>query len=70
MIKLIKERNKKYIIDEKRDLIIYNKTKILEKKKLNKKDMETLRLIKTQLEGDWRKYLIIYLNKLQAKYQK
>ena len=70
MIKLIKERNKKYIIDEKRDLIIYNKTKILEKKKLNKKDMDTLRLIKTQLEGDWRKYLIIYLNKLQAKYQK
>ena len=66
-IKIIKEGNKKYIIDEKRDLIIYKKIKKLEKKKLNMQEKEKLKLIKTQLEGDWRKYLIQELNKLEKK---
>lgn len=65
MKKIIKEGNKRYIIDEKRDMIIYQKIKKLEKKKLSKEKKEMLKLIKTQLEGDWRKYLIQELNKLE-----
>lgn len=66
-IKIIKEGNKKYIIDEKRDLEIYKKIKKLEKKKLNKQNKGILKLIKTQLEEDWRKYLIQELNKLERE---
>lgn len=65
--KIIKEGNKKYVIDEKMDLVIFNKIKELEKLKLNKKDREMVRLIKTQLEKDWRKYLVQYLNEIRNK---
>ena len=60
---------KKYLLPEKRDLVILRKVKLLEKKKLKKKDQEILRLIKTQLEKNWRKPLIIYLNRLMEKYK-
>ncbi len=69
-MKAIKEGSKRYIIDEKRDLMIYKKVKQLEKIKLNKPNKELLNLIKTQLENNWRKYLINYLNKLLKKYCK
>jgi len=55
---------KKYLLLEKRDLIILKKIKLLEQKKLGKRDRDVLKLIKTQLEKDWRKPLINYLNKL------
>jgi len=55
---------KKYLLLEKRDSIILKKIKLLEQKKLGKRDREVLKLIKTQLEKDWRKPLINYLNKL------
>lgn len=58
---------KKYVLKEKEDLIILNKIKWLEEKKLSFKDKEVLKLIKTQLEKSWRKPLIIYLNKLIKK---
>jgi len=68
-MKIIKEGTKKYIIDEKRDLIIYKKIKLLEKKKINEQDKKLVKLMKTQLEGDWRKYLLVELNKLSKKYK-
>ncbi|MFH1365171.1 MAG: hypothetical protein ABIH28_01135 [archaeon] len=67
---IIKKGNKEYLIGEKRDLIIFNKIKELEKKGLNNQDKEVIKLIKTQLEKDWRKYLINYLKRLSTKYKK
>ena len=66
---VIKDGKKNYIIDEKRDLAILKKSNILLNKKLNSSDKIIVKLIKTQLESNWRKYLIIYLNKLYKKYK-
>lgn len=60
---------KRYEFDEERDWIIFDKVKLLEKMKLNKEDKQTLKLIKSQLENNWRKYLIMHLNKLIKKYK-
>jgi hypothetical protein len=40
------------------------------KTKLSKSDKDWVLLIKTQLETDWRKHLLIKLNKLVRKYDK
>jgi len=69
MPEIIDEGEKKYIIDEPRDREIFEKVKKLEQLKLNKNDKETIKLIKTQIEGDWRKYLLEALNKLLIKYK-
>jgi hypothetical protein len=66
-MKIIKSGDKKYIIDNKKDLEIWNKIKKLEKKKLIMQELETIKLIKTQLQEDWRTPLIKYLNKLSKK---
>ena len=60
---------KKYILKTKRDVTILNSCKRLEKLRLSKADRDLVALIKTQLERDWRKYLIIKLEKLSKKYQ-
>jgi len=60
---------KKYVLKDKKDLVILGKVKLLEMKKLENKDKEILKLIKNQLEKDWRKPLIVYLNKLIKKYK-
>lgn len=60
---------KNYILNDKYDLVILSKIKKLEKKKLNKQDKITLKLIRTQLKKDWRSPLIKYLNKLLKKYK-
>ena len=65
-----KYERKKYVLSDKKDLIILQKIKFLEKKKLCKEDKETLKLIRTQLEKNWRTPLIKYLNKLSKKYRK
>ncbi len=67
--KIITEGRKKYIINERRDLDIYNKVKKLEKKKLTKEDKHLVNLIKAQLESYWRKYLLLSLSKLLKKYK-
>jgi len=54
----------------KKDFIILSKIKELEKKKLNSKEKEAVRLMRTQLKEDWRSPLISYLNKLLSKYKK
>jgi hypothetical protein len=64
-----KAEKKKYPLPEKKDFEILGKCKILEKKRLLKKDKDLVKFIKTQLLDDWRKPLIIELNKLIKKYK-
>lgn len=52
------------------DYEILKKVKQLEELKLTKEDKMLIWLIKTQLEFDWRKYLIQILNQLIKKYSK
>ena len=59
---------KKYVLNTKRDITILNSCKKLEKLKLSKADRDLVTLIKTQLERDWRKYLLNALEKLLRKY--
>jgi len=63
-MKTIMEKSKKYIIDEKRDEEILMKVRKLEKVKLSKANKDSIKLIKTQLEKDWRKYLLQKLNSM------
>jgi len=58
---------RKYVLNDKNDLIILSKIKELEKRKLTEKDKEIIKIIRTQLEKEWRKPLINYLNKLLRK---
>lgn len=59
----------KYILKEARDYQILKKIYQLEKYKLSIVDVKTLKLIKTQLENNWRKPLIKYLDGLIRKYK-
>ncbi len=59
----------KYVLKTKRDLEILNLCNKLLKFNLSKKDKDLVFLIKTQLEKDWRKHLIINLKKLLKKYK-
>ncbi|MBI4453596.1 hypothetical protein HY636_03040 [Candidatus Woesearchaeota archaeon] len=52
------------------DYEILKKVKVLEKLKLTKEDKTLMQLIKTQLEFEWRKYLIKTLDTILKKYQK
>ena len=78
-LKLYKERQqkltksteqKKYVISINEDYEILKKVKQLEKNKLTKQDKFLVWLIKTQLEFDWREYLVQTLNKILNKYKK
>ena len=60
----------KYVLKQKRDLEILRLCNKLLKTKLSKSDKDWALLIKTQLETDWRKHLLIKLNKLVQKYYK
>ena len=59
---------RKYVMSTNEDYEILKKIKLLEKLKLTKEDKVLVRLMKTQLEFDWRKYIIQTLNKLLKKY--
>ena len=59
---------KKYVLPQDRDYLILGLCKKLEKIKLSKEDRAQVIFIKTQLENDWRKYLIQKLNRLIKKY--
>jgi len=60
----------KYVLKTKRDSKILNLCNKLLKNRLSKSDKDLVLLIKTQLETDWRKYLLIRLDKLLHKYKK
>ncbi len=64
---IIKEKGKKYIIDNPIDLKIFRLIKKLELKDLSKEDKKQVGVIKTQLEKNWGKYLLIELNKIAKK---
>ena len=70
MINITKLEKKQYVLKDKKNLMILVKIKELEKNKLNKKDKEIVKLIRTQLKKDWQSPLIRYLNKLLKKYKK
>jgi len=61
---------KKYVLSTNSDFEILAKCKQLEKLKLTKQDRILVKLIKTQLEEDWRKPLQKTLNRLLKKYLK
>ena len=60
----------KYVLKTKRDLEILDLCNKLLKNRLSKSDKDLVLLVKTQLETDWRKYLLIRLDKLLHKYKK
>ncbi|MBS3086113.1 hypothetical protein J4422_00225 [Candidatus Pacearchaeota archaeon] len=69
-MKITDYEKKNYILKDKSDLVILSKVKKLENHKLNKKDKEIVKLIKTQLKKNWRLPLIKYLNRLIIQYKK
>ncbi len=69
-LKLTKYEKKNYILANKKSQTILTKVKELEKYKLNAKDKEIIKLIRTQLKRDWETPLITYLDKLLRKYKK
>ena len=60
----------RYILKTKGDLEILKLCNKLLKGRLSKSDRSLVLMIKTQLESDWRKYLLIKLSKLVKKYDK
>ncbi len=60
-MKITRSEKRNYVLKDKKDLIILSKIKELEKKKLDKRDKEILKLIRTQLKSEWRNPLINYL---------
>lgn len=63
------EELKRYVLSEDLDYKILGLIKELETKNLSKEDNKLIKLIKTQLEHDWRKPLIDKLQELRKKYQ-
>lgn len=68
--KISPSEKKKYVLSSDSDFEILEKCKQLEKLRLNKSDKSLIKLIKTQLEENWRTPLINYLDKLLIKYKK
>lgn len=60
---------RKYVLATDDDYIILGNCKTLEKLKLSEKDKELVKLIKSQLEDEWRKSLIKKLDKVLRKYE-
>jgi len=59
---------KKYVLSTDQDYEILGKIYQLEKKKLTAKDKELVKMIRTQLEHDWRRTIVKFLNQLLKKY--
>ncbi len=66
-MKLTQLEKQKYLLKTKRDYEILQKIKQAERLNLTKEEKETIKLIRTQLEQNWRKYLIIKLDKILKK---
>ncbi|MBI5003114.1 hypothetical protein HZC31_07040 [Candidatus Woesearchaeota archaeon] len=58
---------KKYVLATQKDIEILEKCKELEKRKLTKEEEKLVKLIKTQLEEDWRTPLRKAVDKLLKK---
>lgn len=68
-VKVSPTEKKKYVLSTNTDFEILKRCKQLEKSKLKKDDRFLIKLIKSQLENDWRKYLLKNLDKLMRKYK-
>ena len=68
MLKITQQDRKRYVLQEERDYKILEIIYILEGCKLSREDKKMLKLIRTQLEDDWRKPLLIFLEKFCKKY--
>ncbi len=66
--KLNTKEKKKYVLSLNEDYGILRMIKVLEREKLTKEDKEIISLLRTQLEHDWRKPLLTYLDKMIKKY--
>ena len=62
------QEKKRYVLSTHNDLKILATCKLLEKLRLAKHDKELVKLIKTQLQQNWRKPLLQQLDKLMKKY--
>lgn len=60
---------KKYLIDNPVDLKVFNLIKELESEKLKPEDKKQVKFIKTQLDKEWQKYLLVELNKMKKLYK-
>ena len=69
-ISLTKREKKKYVMSIDKDYEIIYKVKQLEKLELNKEEKFLIKFIRTQLEYDWRKWLIKELDKILLKHKK
>jgi hypothetical protein len=68
-ISLTKIEKKKYVMSIDEDYEILSKVKQLEKLNLTKEEKFLIKFIRTQLEHDWRKWLIKELDKILLKYK-
>jgi hypothetical protein len=67
--KISTEERKRYVMSTDLDFEILSKCKKLEKKNLTGEDRRLMKIIKAQLEDDWRKSLLGTLNRLLKKYK-
>ncbi|NQV08366.1 hypothetical protein HQ529_00775 [Candidatus Woesearchaeota archaeon] len=67
--RITSQEKKKYVMATDSDFEILGKCKQLEKLRLTKEDRSLVKLLKTQLEDDWRTPLIKFINKLMKKYK-
>ena len=68
-ISLTKTEEKKYVMSIDEDYEILSKVKQLEKLNLSREERFLVKFIRTQLEHDWRKWLIIELDKVLLKHK-
>lgn len=68
--KVTNKEKKIYVLSTDKDYGILAKCKELEKLKISKEDRLLIKIIKSQLEDDWRGHLLKKLNKLLQKYKK
>lgn len=64
-----KEEEKIYVLSTDNDYDILGKCKILENKSLSTCDLDMVKLIKSQLQDDWRKPLTEKINVIFKKYR-
>lgn len=69
-LKISESDRKKYVLKESKDEEILLKCKKLETMELEKQDKSLVKLIKTQLEDDWRTPLVKEIEILLRKYLK
>ena len=67
--KLTPIEKRKYVLSTDDDFEILAKCKQLERLRLTREEKFLIKLIKTQLEDDWRKPLLRILNRLLEKYK-